>query len=182
MPQNISNSPSPRSALSRVVSGGQTGVDQAALDAALAVGIEIGGWCPRGRRSESGLIPRRYPLQETQARSYAVRTEWNVRDSDGTLIIAMSEISKGTKLTLDIARQLQKPVQVVHLRPGAAKSLFSDENSLNEQVESVVEWLIAHRISVLNVAGPRGSSHQDVYDEARSFVELLLRRSGTQLG
>ncbi|MDA1230625.1 MAG: molybdenum cofactor carrier, partial [Planctomycetota bacterium] len=73
------------SQLTRVVSGGQTGVDRAALDAASAAGMEIGGWCPRDRRAEDGIVPLRYPLRETASRSYAVRTEWNVRDSDGTL-------------------------------------------------------------------------------------------------
>jgi len=160
-----------------LVSGGQTGVDRAALDAALAAGVPIGGWCPRGRRSEKGLIPRRYPLKETAERSYAVRTEWNVRDSDGTLIIVLSKVSSGTKLTLDLARRHGRPLRVVHLRPPSSQNLFSDENSLTEQIDSVVDWIRDHRIRVLNVAGPRGSSHKDVYREAKQFVSLVLQRS-----
>lgn len=166
--------------LCQVVSGGQTGVDRAALDAALQAGVEIGGWCPRGRRAESGTVPAHYGLKETSARSYAVRTEWNVRDSDGTLILVMDEISSGTKLTLDFAQQQQKPCMVVHLRPPAEQSLFSDQKTLDEQIQSVVEWLWDHRIRVLNVAGPRGSSHRDIYREARSFVELLLKQTAAR--
>jgi hypothetical protein len=170
----VISSGSKRAVVQKIVSGGQTGVDRAALDAGLASGVSIGGWCPRGRRAEDGRIPARYPLQETGARSYAVRTEWNVRDSDGTLILVMHEVSSGTRLTLDLAHKLEKPSLVIHLRPAGQDTLFSDTNSLNEHTDSVVAWLRRHRIRVLNVAGPRGSSHSDVYSEARQFMSVLL--------
>lgn len=162
-----------------VVSGGQTGVDRAALDAAMENGIAIGGWCPRGRRSERGIIPKRYPLQETESRSYSVRTEWNVRDSDGTLIVVMDKVSGGTKLTVGFAKKAGKPCYVVHLRPEESENLFQDENSLTEQIDSVVDWICQHRIRVLNVAGPRGSSHTDIYAEALAFVSGVLKRMVT---
>ncbi|MCZ6552322.1 MAG: hypothetical protein O7A67_00850, partial [SAR324 cluster bacterium] len=89
--------------LQRIVSGGQSGVDRAALDAALATGLPCGGWCPRGRRAEDGPIHERYHLLETPSRRYAQRTEWNVRDSDGTLLLTRREPSRGTALTRRLA-------------------------------------------------------------------------------
>lgn len=162
--------------LEKVVSGGQTGVDRAGLDAAMDHGLAVGGWCPRGRRSEDGRIPPKYPLKETAARSYAVRTEWNVRDSDGTLIIAMDAITTGTKLTAGFARRSLKPLQIVKLRSDSSENLFDDENSITDQIDSVVDWIHRHRIRVLNVAGPRGSSHKHVYTESRAFVCDVLCR------
>ena len=176
MSQRNSNSTAAVHTVTQIVSGGQTGVDRAALDAGLKCGIAIGGWCPRGRRSEAGPIPEQYPLTETVARSYAVRTAWNVRDSDGTLVIVLDEISSGTKLTLTAAREQGKPSKVVHLRPSDAASLFTTENPPNDQIQSVVDWLRDRRIRVLNVAGPRGSSHTDVYSEALEFMSLLLNQ------
>jgi hypothetical protein len=165
--------------LAQVVSGGQTGVDRAALDAASQCNIPIGGWCPRGRRSEDGRIPDNYPLDETTARSYAVRTEWNVRDSDGTLIVVLSEISSGTRLTIDSARQQGRPHLVIALRPDTSESLFSDTISEDDQIQSVVDWITAHRIRVLNVAGPRGSAGPDVYALARRFLDRLFAAAKT---
>jgi hypothetical protein len=162
--------------VTRIVSGGQTGVDRAALDAGLKAAVAIGGWCPKGRRSEAGPIPEQYPLTETKARSYAVRTAWNVRDSDGTLVIVRDEISSGTRLTLTAARHQGKPYKVVHLSPPDAPGLFTTENPPNDQIQSVVDWLRDRRIRVLNVAGPRGSSHTDVYSEALEFMSLLLKQ------
>lgn len=160
--------------LLKVVSGGQTGVDRAALDAALKVGLPIGGWCPGDRRAEDGQVPKKYPLLETASRSYAVRTEWNVRDSDGTLILVLDRISSGTKLTLDSARNQNKPVFVEYLAPARGRGLLSGENSADDQIHSVVDWLRRHKIRILNVAGPRGSSSAEVYPKAFSFMSRLL--------
>ncbi|MCA9034480.1 MAG: putative molybdenum carrier protein [Planctomycetaceae bacterium] len=159
-----------------VVSGGQTGVDRAALDAALELNIPIGGWCPRGRRSEDGMIPGTYPLKETHARSYAIRTDWNARDSDATLIIVLNEISSGTRLTISAAQAYARPVQIVHLDPDPSPGLLTDENPRSEQLASVVEWIHLHRIRILNVAGPRGSSDDRVYPEAFRFMVDLLKK------
>lgn len=158
-----------------IVSGGQTGVDRAALDAAIACGLPITGWCPRGRRSEDGVIPAEYDLRETASRNYAVRTEWNIRDSDGTLIIAMGQLSGGTRLTWQLAGKHGKPRQVVHLRESPGQLPFSDQNSVTDQCSAVVEWIQANRIRVLNVAGPRGSSHPKIYAEAKDFVRAVLQ-------
>lgn len=94
-----------------IISGGQTGADRSALDFAIAHGLSHGGWCPRNRRAEDGVIPSQYLLQETPSTHYAQRTEWNVRDSDATLIFTIKpHVSGGTRLTLEIATRLGKPV------------------------------------------------------------------------
>ncbi len=154
-------------------------MDRAALDAAIEFGIEVGGWCPRDRRSEDGSVPGKYPLQETAAWSYAVRTEWNVRDSDGTLILVLNEISSGTKLTADAAKSHGKPLHIEHLAHALHPGLLTAENSAEEQAESVVGWIRRHKIRVLNVAGPRGSSSKVIYTRARGFMELVLNRLQT---
>lgn len=92
----------------KIISGGQTGADRAALDFALTLGIPHGGWCPRGRLAEDGPVPERYILSETPTRAYAVRTEWNVRDSDGTVIFTLGwpPLSGGSLKTWKFAESL----------------------------------------------------------------------------
>ncbi len=87
--------------IAKIISGGQTGVDRAALDVAIELELPCGGWCPRGRLAEDGTVPDRYPLQETRSAEYAERTERNVIDSDGTLIIATRPLTGGTALTVE---------------------------------------------------------------------------------
>jgi hypothetical protein len=144
-----------------IVSGGQTGVDRAALDVALALGLSCGGWCPKGRRAEDGPIPARYPLQETPSPDYPQRTEWNVRDSDGTLILTRGEPTGGTALTIDWARRLQKPCFVLDL-------------DASPPADQVRRWAEDHRVQVLNVAGPRESDNPGIYDQAVDFLYRLL--------
>jgi hypothetical protein len=143
-------------------SGGQTGVDRAALDAALELGLPCGGWCPAGRCAEDGPIPDRYPLTPTPSADPAQRTEWNVRDSDGTLVLAREELSGGTALTVELARQYDKPCLV--LRP--------DESPT---VQAVLDWAESHRVRDLNVAGPRESEAPGVYEQAREFLRRLFQ-------
>ena len=147
--------------IERIVSGGQAGVDRAALDVALSRGLPCGGWCPKGRKAEDGALDERYPLRETPSEEYAQRTTWNVRDSDGTLILTRGELTGGTSQTLDDARQLNKPHLVVDLtRP--------------LPVEAVRGWLRTSNIRVLNVAGPRESKDPGIYQAARQFLQALL--------
>lgn len=159
-----------RDMIEKVVSGGQTGVDRAALDAALDAGVACGGWCPRGRRAEDGVIPARYPLKETPGARYIERTRRNVEDSDGTLIVAPATPGGGTLATLGHARRIGKPVLVVDPAEGLGEAGLAP----------VTAWLDRHRIRVLNVAGPRESGHPGIYDDARDLVSRLLAASATR--
>ncbi len=132
-------------------------MDRAALDAAIWLGIEHGGWCPQGRRAEDGMIAPKYQLQETLATNYAVRTEQNVIDSDGTLILATEPLTGGTAFTLRMARR--------HQRPWLLVDLFQPVRH-----DQLREWLLAHDIDVLNVAGPRESGVPGIGDLAREYL------------
>ena len=149
--------------LEKVISGGQTGVDRAALEVAEALGLARGGWCPRGRKAEDGPIPAKYPLTETRSPQYAVRTRWNVRDSDGTLLLLPAEPSGGSALTLAAARARGKPVIVAN--PG---------NALD--VARTRQWLGQLAIGTLNVAGPRESEHPGIHARAARFLREVLQR------
>ncbi len=144
----------------RIVSGGQTGVDRAALDVALLLGFETGGWCPRGRRAEDGPISENYPLTETPSADYSQRTVANVRDSDATLILSRGRLSGGAALTRNIARTRKKPVLVLDLRTATP--------------DDAVSWIRRQAISVLNVAGPRESGAPGIYGEASSYLRQVL--------
>jgi hypothetical protein len=145
----------------KILSGGQTGVDRAALDAAIALGIPHGGWCPRGRRAEDGRIPSRYALAETDSPVYAVRTERNVLDADATLILCRGPLRGGTALTRRFAQQHGKPYLVVNL----------DHPPDNAEIH---RWLRESRIGVCNVAGPRESQSPGIYALARRYLEALF--------
>jgi predicted Rossmann fold nucleotide-binding protein DprA/Smf involved in DNA uptake len=147
----------------KIVSGGQTGVDRAALDVAMQHGMACGGWCPKGRRAEDGRIDSHYPLTETPERSYSQRTEWNVRDSDATLIITREmPLSGGTAFTFETAQHCGKPVLVVDLTCA--------------DMDSVSKWLLDHSVKTLNIAGPRESKQPGIYSESKDFLLQLLQR------
>ena len=147
--------------LERIISGGQTGVDRAALDAALDAGMSCGGWCPKGRKAEDGLIDPRYPLEEAPSAEYAMRTQWNVRDSEGTLILTVGEPTGGTALTVLLADRMGKPFRLVDLQQA-------------EAMPPVAEWITANKMSILNIAGPRESTLPGIYSQAAEFVRRLL--------
>ena len=145
----------------KIVSGGQTGVDRAALDVAQELQLERGGWCPRGRLAEDGPIPDAYPLQETATADYAERTELNVRDSEGTLILTVGPPIGGTLYTIECAQQLRKPYYMVDLLQ-------------NSGVDDVRQWRTDNQITILNVAGPRQSQSPQGYRLAAQFLRACL--------
>ena len=150
----------------RIVSGGQTGTDRAALDVGLEVGLEIGGWVPLGRLAEDGTIPVRYPgLREAASPDPVVRTELNVRDSDATVILSHGTLTGGSALTLEFARSLERPVLHLDL---AAQELVAAASRLRE-------WLALEKPRVLNVAGPRASKDPHIFDETKQVLLDALR-------
>ncbi|MBC8244792.1 MAG: putative molybdenum carrier protein [Verrucomicrobia bacterium] len=153
----------------KIVSGGQTGVDRAALDWALANGVACGGWCPLGRWAEDGPIDARYPLRETPEANPAQRTEWNVRDSDGTLIVSLAKrLAGGTRLTADLAKRLAKPHLIVTQTDG----------DLPAQAESLRRFIAEHGVAVLNVAGPRESGEPGAGEYAAGLLDAALGQAG----
>jgi hypothetical protein len=145
----------------KIVSGGQTGVDRAALDVALELGLPCGGWCPKGRRAEDGPLPERYPLRETASAAYPARTALNVREADGTLILTRGEPDRGTALTACLAEQYRKPYLSLDL-------------TQRPDPKEVLAWAAAHGVRILNVAGPRESSQPGIYDQAKAFLHAVL--------
>ncbi len=145
----------------KILSGGQTGVDRAALDVALELGLPCGGWCPRGRRAEDGPLPERYPLTETPDAVYAQRTEWNVRAAEGTLVLTRGQPTGGTALTIELAVRLDKPYLMLDLQeqPGA---------------DVVVAWAKANQVQVVNIAGPRESQNPGIYAQAAQFLREVF--------
>lgn len=151
--------------IEKIISGGQTGADRAALDGAIEFGIPHGGWVPRGRMTEAGKLPERYVMQETTSISYAERTEMNVADSDATLLLSHGKVTGGSALTLDMARKHRKPC------------LHMDLESLDEgkASEVVISWVEARRIKVLNVAGPRAGEDPRIYQATRKILALVIQ-------
>ena len=161
--------------LTKVISGGQTGVDQAALQAAQDCHLATGGWCPPGRVCEGGTIPERFALQETPyERSErapdvprSLRTEWNVRDADGTLILYSSSqvpSDPGTLWTQQVAERLHKPLLITNL-PSATVE------------RTVLDWLVTHSIRILNVAGPSESTTPGVGKLTYDFLYPIFQKS-----
>ncbi len=147
--------------IEKIVSGGQTGVDRAGLDVAIALGIPHGGWCPKGRKAEDGALPAIYQLQETPTADYKQRTAWNVRDSDGTLIMTRGIPTGGTATTIKLASTHGKPCLVLDLLANPTQALALD-------------WIANNRIRVLNVAGPRESGCPGIHAQATAFLQRCL--------
>ncbi|MCU0710533.1 MAG: putative molybdenum carrier protein [Pirellula sp.] len=155
----------------KIFSGGQTGVDRAALDTAIELGIPHGGWCPKGRLSEDGVIPSQYHLVEMDSNLYADRTRQNIIDSEGTLILYHDRLQGGTLLTSRFAEQQNKPCHKVRL---PRTSIRLDSRSLATKVKAARSWLQENKIQTLNIAGPRGSKEPEIYFKAKEFLRLLF--------
>jgi predicted Rossmann-fold nucleotide-binding protein len=148
----------------KIISGGQTGVDRAALDVALEHGIESGGWCPVGRLDEFGRIPDRYPLKELDSGGFTERTLQNVKDSDGTVIIYPGKLGGGTEQTVRFCAQEQRPHELID----------ASTMSVEEAAQAISDFARENKIDMLNVAGPRHSEWADGYDYAfRALNEFL---------
>ena len=148
----------------KIISGGQTGVDRAALDVAIELGLPHGGWCPQGRKAEDGEISQKYKLTETASPDYAVRTEGNIRDPDATIIITIKNresIQDGTRLTVEKVQELKKPYLIIYL-----------DDILD--AESLSEWIYRNKFNTINFAGPRESSVQGVYQQSYHIIKKIL--------
>jgi hypothetical protein len=150
--------------IEKIVSGGQTGADQAALDVAIELGVPYGGWIPKGRLTEDGFLPAKYLLQEMPTESYALRTEQNVIDSDGTLIISHGRLTGGSALTRQYADKHDRPCLHIDL----------NKNDPLEASLKIAIWISKNRIGVLNVAGPRASKDPGIYAAVSEVLESAL--------
>src|SRR6266550_6132257 len=189
-----------RPGILKIISGGQTGVDRGALDAALAFEVECDGWCPAGRLAEDGTIPKRYPVMELANAGYAERTARNVADSDGTLIISNGEPVGGTRETVDRCIEMRKPhlildcasmsvEETIEAATEFVKSLSSRADARDSSVIPVVSehsrgssvragLALSARLgmTVLNVAGPRAGQWPEGDETARQIVSGVLHR------
>lgn len=149
--------------LAKIQSGGQTGADRAALDWAIEHHIAHGGWCPKSRRAEDGPLDARYQLNETPSANYLQRTEWNVRDSDGTVVFSIAEhLTGGSLKTLELAIKHRKP----HLHLSAASKASA--------ASELKQWIQQNHIRVLNLAGPRASKEPKVADFVIATLDAAL--------
>ena len=148
----------------KIISGGQTGVDRAALDVALKNSIDCGGWCPAGRLDEIGRIPNRYPLKELEHGGFTERTLQNVKDSDGTVIIYSVQLSGGTEQTVRFCVGQERPHQLID----------ASKISTEKAAASIADFVREHKIAILNVAGPRQSEWPEGYDYAYCTLDVFV--------
>jgi Circularly permutated YpsA SLOG family len=148
----------------KIISGGQTGVDRAALDIALKHSIDCGGWCPAGRLDEIGRIPHRYPLKELEHGGFTERTLQNVKDSDGTVILYSVQLSGGTDQTVRFCVEQERPHRLID----------ASKISTEKAAASIADFVREHKIDILNVAGPRKSEWPEGYDYAFSVLEVFV--------
>ena len=149
----------------KIISGGQTGVDRAALDVALKRGIESGGWCPTRRLDEFGRIPDRYPLKELKNGGFTERTLQNVNDSDGTVIIYAGDVRGGTEQTVKFCVEQQRPHVLIE----------ASTVSVERAAHLIADFVHENNIRTMNVAGPRQSEWTEGYDYAYRALDNFLQ-------
>jgi hypothetical protein len=158
----------------KIISGGQTGADRAGLDFAIHASLENGGYVPRGRKAEDGRIDDRYNLGELSTSSYPARTRRNIEESDGTVIFSLNRrLSGGTKLTLELANKLGKPV--LHIYDTRKERIFNPDSPCLE-IQALRDFVCSKKIEILNVAGPRESKEPGIYDWTLKMLRLFLNR------
>jgi hypothetical protein len=151
--------------IEKIISGGQTGADRAGLDAAIELDIPHGGWIPKGRKTEDGGLPEKYHLKEMPTGSYEARTEQNVIDSDGTLIVSHGKLNGGSAMTRRLAKKHKRPWMHVDL----------EKTSFFKAAMDVRDWVEQNQIKVLNVAGPRGSKDQEIYEATKKLLKAAFQ-------
>jgi predicted Rossmann-fold nucleotide-binding protein len=161
---NAGDTPATQEVVVKIISGGQTGVDRAALDVALKHGIECGGWCPARRLDEFGRIPDQYPVRELAVGGFAERTLQNVKDSDGTVIIYPGKLGGGTEQTVCFCMELQRPHQIID----------ASKISAEDAAKLIAGFVRNHKVTILNVAGPRQSEWPEGYDYAYSVLDAFF--------
>ena len=149
--------------IENIISGGQTGADRAALDAAIGLDIPHGGWVPKGRIAEDGIIPDKYEMQEMPTTSYSERTEQNIIESDGTLIISHGLLSGGSALTQELSNKHTRPCLHIDLEVTPAF----------KAAKMIDLWIETHDIKTLNVAGPRASKDPNIYKQTKDIIECV---------
>jgi len=152
--------------ISKIVSGGQTGADRAALDFAIQHFIPYSGWVPKGRKAEDGPVPESYELQEMPTGDYSQRTEKNVLYSDGTLIVSHGMLTGGSAMTEFYAQRHCKPCLHIDL----------DKIPLEEAAARILAWIDDSSLQVLNVAGPRAGKDPKIYSATFKLLEALFKK------
>ncbi|MBS3759388.1 MAG: putative molybdenum carrier protein [Desulfobacterales bacterium] len=148
----------------KIISGAQTGADRAALDFAIEYELPYGGWVPAGRKAEDGVIPDHYSVWEMASGDYQERTEWNVMDSEGTLILSHGELTGGSLLTRELAEKHGRPC--LHID-------FSRTLGFDAAID-INDWISEHGIEVLNIAGPRASKDAEIYPAVFKILETVF--------
>ena len=157
--------------LNKIISGGQTGVDRAALDAALAASFPCGGWCPEDRRAEDGILSERYPLTPLPGGGYAERTRKNLMEAEGTVVIYFGDLEGGTELTAYLCMKNSRPYKLID----------GDEVPVERAIQLLAQFVRERKLAVLNVAGPRASSRPQGYAYTRAVIAGLLVRLSRSL-